>query len=139
MLTLTILTPEKTLLQADAVHRVRLRLADGTWLSVFPRHAPLIAEAASGVVQYVTGEGEAAIAIGPGVLRVSPTRVLILTGHPEEASGEGDMLVDAEPLRFERLAQVLVATFQAEREFDATQDETRAIVGDVFRDIVEEA
>ena len=139
MLTLTVLTPEKTLLQADGVGKVRLRLVDGAWLSIYPRHAPLIAETASGVAQYVTNEGEAAIAIGPGVLYVSPGRVLILTGYPEEAAAEGEVLADAEQLRFERLAQVLVATLQAQREPDAAQDEASDTVGDLFRDIAEEA
>ncbi|MCU0520301.1 MAG: F0F1 ATP synthase subunit epsilon [Anaerolineae bacterium] len=138
MLDLTILTPEKTLLQVDDVRKVRLRLADGAWLSILPRHAPLLAETASGVVQYVTDGGEAALAISPGVVRVSKGRVLILTEQPEEAAVPDDVPVEAEALRFERLAEVLVTTLHAQREPGAARDEVGDVARGALHDVAEE-
>jgi F0F1-type ATP synthase epsilon subunit len=117
-LRLTILTPEKVILQADAVRKVRLRLADGAWLSVYPRHAPLIAEVAPGVILYDAAEGNGAVSVGSGFLQVEPDCVLVLTDQTDSSTGEGIPGADADQVGFERQAHELFQALRMQRDDD---------------------
>ncbi len=76
-LRLEVLTPERVVLAEDAVRSVRLKLSDGGWLSIHPRHAPLIAVTLGGEVHYVTEDGEQTRDLPGGILYVTPTQVTI--------------------------------------------------------------
>ena len=110
------LTPEKALLDVGGVHKVRVLLADGAWLSVYPGHAPLLAEMVAGSVAYVTDAGEEEIALTEGIVRIDDGAVTIFTGGLVGASSamhvEPADDVD-EVVEFDRLAQVLMVTLDA--------------------------
>ena len=119
-LAVTITTPEETLLQAEGVQKVRVRLADGGWLSIYPRHAPLIAEIAPGAVQITTAEGETSVLVDSGLVRVSPDRVLVLVGRSDVPFDAGDAEVDTgEVLRYERLVRELLSALRSAEDDQA--------------------
>jgi len=106
-LELTVLTPEKTLLHVDSAQRVRVKLADGAWLSIYPKHAALLAEVLPGPLQYDTEMEVGEIALRAGILQIRGHQVVVMTSgvltpdrddHPENLS---------EAQRFERLARQL--------------------------------
>ncbi len=115
-LRLTVLTPFKVLLDAPLVTKVRLRLADGNWLSIYPQHLPLIAEVPAGPVEYVTVGGKGVIALAPGILRVTRDHVSIFTSAllEDEETGEAvDVGGDEAISHFDRLARELFLTLDA--------------------------
>lgn len=110
---LTVLTPERALLSVAGVEKVRLRLADEAWLSIYPHHAPLVAETLGGALQYTTAAESGEIDVAAGILQVKRDEVLVLTSGllrdvaPEAGPGtEGD-------LRFDRLAAQLMEALNA--------------------------
>ncbi|MGC9349234.1 MAG: hypothetical protein ACP5JG_13925 [Anaerolineae bacterium] len=108
-LSLRVLTPSRVLLEVEDVDKVRIRLADGAWLSIYPYHAPLIAETLSGELTYVAGDETHDVCLADGILRVvGDNTVEILThGHAEG----GREPVEGE---FDRLARQLMLTLNAE-------------------------
>ena len=54
---LHVLTPAETLLRADA-QWVHVRLADGAGISIYPEHAPLLAETLTASLRYADSSGE---------------------------------------------------------------------------------
>jgi F0F1-type ATP synthase epsilon subunit len=107
-LLLTVLTPERILLRVERASKVRLRLADQAWLSVYRNHAPLLAETASGPVQYETDVEAGELNVGPGILWVAENRVEVLTSGLSVPEAAGDE--PAEEQTFERLARQLLST-----------------------------
>ncbi len=118
-----VLTPERTLLAVDSVRRVRVRLADGTWLSLYPRHAPLIAETFPGPVYYLTVMGdpvregsvhEGMLDVAAGVVFVADDEVTLFTEglvSVEEMAATWD---DEGAARFDRLARALMGALRAQ-------------------------
>jgi F0F1-type ATP synthase epsilon subunit len=111
---LTILTPERVLLQVEQASKVRLRLADFAWISIYRDHAPLLAETAPGPVQYETAFEAGELNVGPGILWVSENRVEVLTSGLSVSEPAGDQ--PEEEQTFERLASQLLATLTQESE-----------------------
>ena len=112
----TVLTPEKTLLDVSAVRKVRVLLADGAWLSVYPGHAPLLAESVAGPATYETDAGVDEIALAEGIVSVGDGAVTVFTGGLAEASPALRVTADDEEdgiVEFDRLAQVLMVTLGA--------------------------
>jgi F0F1-type ATP synthase epsilon subunit len=113
---LQILTPAEALLEVEEAQRIHVRLADGTGLSIYPGHAPLLAETVTAPVRYVDASGEHAFDAEGGILEVDDQGVMILTsGKPETAESLRPSAV-AEERRFERLARELKEKLQAEPE-----------------------
>jgi F0F1-type ATP synthase epsilon subunit len=116
LLRLIVLTPGKTLLEVANVSKVRLKLADGGWLSIYPRHAPLLAETMAGPLIYTTDAGEQTISLSESILQVAENDVVLFAGGELTASaapvgeGEGEDAADA---HFDRLARVLMLSLQA--------------------------
>lgn len=106
-LTLTVLTPERTLLQVDRATKVRLRLADQAWLSVYHGHAPLLAETLSGPVQYETDVESGELHVGSGILSVADDAVEILTSGL--VTSDAELGPEDEDHRFDRLARQLLS------------------------------
>ena len=52
---LTVLTPAETLLEVEGVKWVRVQLADGGGISIWPGHAPLLAETVAAELRYTGG------------------------------------------------------------------------------------
>jgi F0F1-type ATP synthase epsilon subunit len=83
-----VLTPERSLLQETSVRKVRVKLADGAWLSVYPHHAPLIAGILPGTLYYEidaiperpdAGARVIDITVAGGLLKVNDNDVVILS------------------------------------------------------------
>lgn len=109
---LTVLSPERILLQVERASKVRLRLADLAWISLYRNHAPLLAATASGPVQYETDAEAGELNVGPGILWVSENRVEVLTSGLSVPEGE----LPAEEQSFDRLARELLATLTEQSE-----------------------
>ncbi|MFN2286283.1 MAG: hypothetical protein ACK2UQ_17840 [Anaerolineae bacterium] len=120
LLRLSVLTPGKTLLDVANVSKVRLRLADGGWLSIYPLHAPLLAETMAGPVTYTIQQGDAteaasSLTLSESVLQVAENDVTLFTGgeltaFTALAGDDEDAAADA---HFDRLARVLMLSLQA--------------------------
>ena len=67
---LQILTPAEALLEVEEAQRIHVRLADGTGLSIYPGHAPLLAETVTAPVRYVDASGEHEFDAEGGILEV---------------------------------------------------------------------
>jgi len=112
-----IMTPAEPLLDVEPVEHIQLWLADGGGLSIYPGHAPLLAETQGGAVQYTDENGTHEIELEPGILRITRDRVMILV----PGSLQEDQAPPAKPdtdreARFERLAATLLEAMQAEPE-----------------------
>jgi F0F1-type ATP synthase epsilon subunit len=113
---LQILTPAETLLEVEETKWVHLRLADGTGLTVYPGHAPLLAETVTAPLRYVDESGEHAFDVEAGILEVDDQGVMVFTsGKPEAAESLRPSAV-AEEKQFERLARELKEKLQTESE-----------------------
>ena len=122
---LSVITPDRVLLQVEGARRVRLRLSDQAWLSVYPYHAPLLAEVLPGPLQYDTELETGEIQIGAAILYVAENVVTVLTsGQREEPDAEASPVAVAEAQRFDRLARELMAALQAQVDAESTQEHT---------------
>ena len=114
-LQLIVLTPVETLLEVTGVSRVQVRLADGVGLSIYPGHAPLLAETFAGPLRYTTASGEHTLALEAGILHITPDGVMLFTPGAL-LSGTGEPVDAGEMVRFDRLAGALFAALQAGSE-----------------------
>ncbi|HOT92381.1 MAG TPA: hypothetical protein PLJ78_08900 [Anaerolineae bacterium] len=121
----SVLTPEKKLLDVANVRKVSLKLADHGWLSIYPRHAPLLAETLAGPVKYTTAAGTETISLAESILQVADNLVILFTvgeltapeaGIPDVADNEDD----EEAEHFDRLARALLVSLGA--SFDGETD-----------------
>jgi len=85
-LRLTVLTPAKTLLNVEGVAWVQARLADGGGISIWPGHAPLLAETVTAPLRYAGGSGEHALDLAAGILQVDHDGVTVFTSGPAQTS-----------------------------------------------------
>lgn len=117
LLRFVVLSPERTLLDVGGVRKVRLLLADDAWLSIYPSHAPLLAETVAGPVTYVTDAGQDEVRLAEGILRIGNDAVTIFTGGASDMAAprtETDARsVEGEALEFDRLAHVLMLALGA--------------------------
>ena len=113
-LRLHVLTPVETLLEVEEAQWVHVRLADGTGISIYPGHAPLLGETVSSVLRYADVDGEHGFEACSGILYVRDNHITVLTG---EESVDGELRKPstvAEGRRFERLAQELQLRLEQE-------------------------
>lgn len=121
---LTVMTPEQVVLHVDAVQRVRLKLADQAWLSIYPYHAPLVGEILPGPLQYDTEIETGEIAVGPGILQVEGDEVVVLTsGLQQEGHRDAQDEVELADLRFDRLADQLMVELNARSDHSADRSD----------------
>lgn len=113
LLRFSVLTPGKTLLDVANVRKVRVKLVDNGWLSIYPRHAPLLGETLPGPVTYTTETGDETISLTESILQIAENDVTLFAGGELAASAEmvaeGD---DADAAHFDRLARVLMLSLQ---------------------------
>ncbi len=115
-LRLRVLTPAETLLRVEQAEWVHVRLTDGTGLTVYPGHAPLLAETVTASLRYADDSGEHAFDVEAGILQIEDGDVMIFTsGRPEVAEVPKPSAV-AEEKHFERLARELRDTVEREPE-----------------------
>ena len=113
-LELKVLTPERVILQVEHAIRIRLRLADEAWISIFPNHAPLVAETLDGPLTYDTEVESGSIDVAAGILYLEDNRVHVLTsGALEQVPATGGIDVGEES-KFDRLARELMIHLHAQ-------------------------
>lgn len=109
-LRLTVLTLAETLLDVEEVAWVRARLADGGGISIYPGHAPLLAETVTAPLRYANGSGEHVLELEAGILQVDRDGVTIFTsGLTQTSTSEV-----SEDKRFDRLARTLLTAVPAQ-------------------------
>jgi F0F1-type ATP synthase epsilon subunit len=115
MLRFTVLTPDGPIIESEAVQKVRVRLADSSLLSVYPYHAPLMAETLDGDVLYMVDEQEKHVCLRSGIFFVHENVVTIHTGGKmgDEPSSVGAEVEEKQERRFDRLAAALMSTLRA--------------------------
>jgi F0F1-type ATP synthase epsilon subunit len=111
-----VLTPAETLLEVEAVEKVRLKLEDGGWLSIYPLHAPLIAETMAGNVSYIEEGMMRSINVAAGILQIAGGDITIFTSGEigAEAAGRSPEELAEEAERFDRLARQLLIALRAQ-------------------------
>jgi F0F1-type ATP synthase epsilon subunit len=115
-LELTVLTPAETLLEVGAAAWVHLRLVDGTGITIYPGHAPLLAETVTAALQYADEDGEHVFNAEAGILQVEEGQVVVLTSGETAGERMPRPPTTSEERRFERLAQELRAKLEREPE-----------------------
>jgi len=109
-LRLTVLTLAETLLDVEEVAWVRARLADGGGISIYPGHAPLLAETVTAPLRYANGSGEHVLELEAGILQVDRDGVTIFTsGLTQTSTSEL-----SEDKCFDRLARTLLTAVPAQ-------------------------
>jgi F0F1-type ATP synthase epsilon subunit len=104
-LRLTVLTPSATVIDAEQVQWVHVKLAETKPLTVWPGHAPLLAETTSEALRYADESGSHTVDLPAGVLQVRENTVtLFLAGTLGEQAWP-----EEEGERFDRLADTMLA------------------------------
>jgi F0F1-type ATP synthase epsilon subunit len=109
-----VLTPAETLLQVEAARRVHVRLADGAGISIYPGHAPLLAETVTAPLRYADTSGEHRFDARAGIVQIEGNQVTVFTSGEWEPSEEPRAASAAEERRFDRLARELQARLEGE-------------------------
>jgi F-type H+-transporting ATPase subunit epsilon len=110
---LTVLTPAEMLLDVAEVAWVQVQLSDGGGIGIYPGHAPLLAETVTAPLRYADQSGEHVLDLEAGILQVEREGVTIFTSGLAKTS-EVSKTSEVLRARFDRLAQALLATLQAE-------------------------
>jgi len=74
---LRVLTPAQRQLDVEGVRWIRVQLADGAGISIWPGHGPLLAETVQAPVRYQDSKGEHGLLVGAGILQVTSGLVSI--------------------------------------------------------------
>jgi len=109
-----VLNPAKTLLEVEEAAWVHVRLADGTGLTIYPGHAPLLAETVTAPLRYADDAGEHVFNVESGILRVRRDEVRVFTRGESEAMAAPVPSAVSDERPFERLAQELRARLEEE-------------------------
>ena len=108
-LRLVVLTPSETVVAVEEIQWVHVNLAGAKALTIWPGHAPLLAETSTDALRYADAAGTHTIDLPAGVLQVRESTVtLFLTG----TLGEQPWPKDKEE-HFERLAETMLAQKEA--------------------------
>jgi F0F1-type ATP synthase epsilon subunit len=115
MLRFTVLTPDGPIIESETVQKVRVRLADSSLLSVYPYHAPLMAETLDGNVLYTVDGQEKHVRLRSGIFFVRENVVTIHTGGTmeDDPSSVAVEVEEKHEQRFDRLAAALMSTLRA--------------------------
>ena len=99
LLRLRVWSPAETVLDVEGVQWVHVELNRARPLTIWPGHAPLLAETTGETVRYADDAGTHVVELPPGMLQLRENEVLILVGgalEPSaEAGGGSERLTDA--------------------------------------------
>jgi F0F1-type ATP synthase epsilon subunit len=104
------------LLDVSSAKWVHVQLVDGTGLTIYPGHAPLLAETTSAPLRYADAAGEHSFGAEPGIVQVQNDVVTMFTSSGWEAEEAPDACTVSEERRFERLARQLRRRLEDESE-----------------------
>jgi len=117
---LQVLTPAERLLNIEHTAWVRVRLADGSGISIYPGHAPLLAETVDAPLRYANGSGEHTFDVKAGILQVDKGGVTIFTSGqmetPKKSAETPEGAEAVEERRFDRLARELLTRLEDQAE-----------------------
>lgn len=111
---LTVLTPERALLETREVTQVQTQLADGGPIGIYPGHAPLLAETVAAPLRYADASGEHTIDLDAGILQVESEDVMVFAGSAKPCAGSEPSQGSEDDKHFDRLAQELLAKLNAQ-------------------------
>jgi F0F1-type ATP synthase epsilon subunit len=109
-----VLTPAETLLKVEAAQWIHVRLADGAGISIYPGHAPLLAETITASLRYADASGEHGFDARAGILQINDYHVRVFTSGESEPAGGPTSSAIPEERRFDRLARELQARLEGE-------------------------
>jgi F0F1-type ATP synthase epsilon subunit len=96
---LRVWSPAETVVDVEGVQWVHVELCHARPLTIWPGHAPLLAETMAETMRYADDTGTHAVALPSGILQVRESEVLILIGGALQSYTEGgersDRLTDA--------------------------------------------
>jgi len=115
-LDLRVLNPAETLLEVQEAAWVHLRLADGTGITIYPGHAPLLAETVTAPLRYADDAGEHVYNVEAGILQVKRDDVRLFTSGESELETPDAASLSSEEHKFERLARELRQRLHHEEE-----------------------
>jgi F0F1-type ATP synthase epsilon subunit len=115
-LELRVVNPVETLLEVDEAEWVHVRLSNGTGLTIYPGHAPLLAETVDASLRYADADGEHVFKARAGILKVRDDEVAVFTGHESEAEKTPKPSAVAEEREFARLARELRSRLEEESD-----------------------
>lgn len=78
-LRLAVLTPAETLIEVEEAKWVQAQLADGSRISIWPGHAPLLGETVAAPLRYADEAGEHMLNLEAGILQVERSGVTVFT------------------------------------------------------------
>jgi len=111
-LELSVLNPAETLLKVREAAWVHLRLADGTGITIYPGHAPLLAETVTAPLRYADKAGEHVFNVEAGILQVDCDAVKIFTSGQSQRKDVPKTSAVSQEREFERLARELRARLE---------------------------
>lgn len=103
LLRLCVWSPAETVMDVEGVQWVHVKLNRARSLTIWPGHAPLLAETTGETVRYADDSGTHVVELPAGMLQLRDNQVLILVGGALESSTQ-----DGE--EFERLTDALLVT-----------------------------
>ena len=109
---LQVLTPAETLLSMEEAQWIHVRLADGAGISIYPGHAPLLAETITAPLRYSDASGEHVFDARAGLLHIADDHVTVLTSGKSEPGERPAPSAVSEERRFDRLARQLQARLE---------------------------
>jgi F0F1-type ATP synthase epsilon subunit len=102
-LRLRVWSPAETVADVQGVHWVHVALGQARPLTIWPGHAPLLAETSAESVRYADDRGTHTLSLAPGLLHVRQDEVLILVGGALQGSEKEGLE------RYDRLTDALLA------------------------------
>ena len=106
-LRLVVWTPEETLVEAIDVQWVHVHLSSGKGLTIWPGHAPLLAETVAEALQYADKTSTHMVDLPPGTLQVRDDAVTLFLARTVGEQAWERTEEDSE--RLDRLAETLLA------------------------------
>ncbi|MDF1516206.1 MAG: hypothetical protein P1S60_20520 [Anaerolineae bacterium] len=110
-LSLRIISPEKTIVDAESITKVRIHLSDGSWLSVYPGHAPLLAEILPGKLFYEQGNIVEERQLSAGIFQVVHNSVTVFVNSEMQMQNLDS--ISENMAQFDLLSRELLLTLDA--------------------------
>lgn len=120
-LNLTVLSPDRVILDVENVTKVRAKLRDDTRLSIYPGHAPLLAELLPGTLEYAIDSEESELELSAGILQVTQQHITVFVSKTHEAGEVRDGPEASDIEQFEKLSQMLMQSLDAHYKAEAPQ------------------
>ena len=90
LLSLHIIAPDEELVNLAGIKRISLKLLDGSRMSIYPEHAPLLALTSDGPIKYFADDREYEFNTASGIIEINNNVVSIFTENkPTYEKSEG--------------------------------------------------